>query len=412
MQTPEQAPEQAIAWLRTPDAIRQRCELIYAAALAGELEYFELREDRLDHATDYVLDTIRRNYPDLNIPYHSRWRHFSAGGRDRWAELAVRVDGLAEKARIGIELVIISVLLDAGAGSAWRYQEPDGRQILTRSEGLAVASFDWYRQGGLSARPEQAFRVDASTLQALKPNELAQAFQVSDSNPLLGLSGRLELCHRLGAVLIERPDIFGTDARLGNLFDYFRELAGGQKPLQAAQILGAVLEVFSPIWPSRITLGGQNLGDVWRHRLARSNDLTDGLVPFHKLSQWLSYSLVEPLQEAGIEITGLDQLTGLPEYRNGGLFIDLGAIRLKQADAEQREHPVDAELVVEWRALTVSLLDRLAARIRAQLNMGAARLPLAKVLEGGSWSAGRRIARERRPDGSPPLRIISDGTVF
>jgi len=37
---------------------------------------------------------------------------------------------------------------------------------------------------------------------------------------------------------------------------------------------------------------------------------------------------------------------------------------------------------------------------------------LARVLEGGTWAAGRRIARERRPDGAPPLAIESDGTVF
>jgi hypothetical protein len=39
-------------------------------------------------------------------------------------------------------------------------------------------------------------------------------------------------------------------------------------------------------------------------------------------------------------------------------------------------------------------------------------LPLAKILQGGTWAAGRKIARERRADGSPPLRVVSDGTVF
>ncbi len=111
-------------------------------------------------------------------------------------------------------------------------------------------------------------------------------------------------------------------------------------------------------------------------------------------------------------MTGLDDLTGLPEYRNGGLFVDLGVLRPKHDGVLARRHEVGSELVVEWRALTVALLDRLAARVRARLGLDQTALPLAKVLEGGTWSAGRRIARERRPDGGPPIHVVSDGTVF
>ncbi|HUI16237.1 MAG TPA: DUF1688 family protein, partial [Alphaproteobacteria bacterium] len=115
---------------------------------------------------------------------------------------------------------------------------------------------------------------------------------------------------------------------------------------------------------------------------------------------------------SGLRVTELDALTGLPEYRNGGLLVDLGALRPKHAGVLARPHPVDSELVVEWRALTVALLDRVAERVRASLGVDAAGFPLAKVLEGGTWSAGRRIARERRPDGAPPILVASDGTVF
>jgi hypothetical protein len=34
------------------------------------------------------------------------------------------------------------------------------------------------------------------------------------------------------------------------------------------------------------------------------------------------------------------------------------------------------------------------------------------VLEGGTWAAGRKLAREKRPDASPPIAVASDGTVF
>jgi len=111
-------------------------------------------------------------------------------------------------------------------------------------------------------------------------------------------------------------------------------------------------------------------------------------------------------------VTGLEDLTGLPEYRNGGLLVDLGVLRPKHDRVLGGRHEVSSELVVEWRALTVALLDRLARRVRERLGLDETALPLAKVLEGGTWSAGRRIARERRPDGGPPIHVVSDGTVF
>jgi hypothetical protein len=141
-------------------------------------------------------------------------------------------------------------------------------------------------------------------------------------------------------------------------------------------------------------------------------DATSGLMPLHKLSQWLAYSLIEPLQIAGIRVTDIDGLTGLAEYRNGGLFVDNGVLAFRDAEDAQREHEVASSLVVEWRALTVALLDRVADGLRRRLKLDATSLPLAKILEGGTWAAGRLLARERRADVSSPVKVISDGTVF
>ena len=182
--------------------------------------------------------------------------------------------------------------------------------------------------------------------------------------------------------------------------------------LPAAEILAAVIEVFSSVWPSRMMLGDVNLGDVGPHPAAGGTGPGAGLVPFHKLSQWLSYSLIEPLEEAGLQVVELDALTGLPEYRNGGLFLDTGVLEPKHADVTGGVHLPSAEVVVEWRALTVALLDRVASGVREILGLDRSSLPLARVLEGGTWRAGREVARERRPDGAPPIRIESDGTVF
>jgi hypothetical protein len=136
------------------------------------------------------------------------------------------------------------------------------------------------------------------------------------------------------------------------------------------------------------------------------------LVPIHKLSQWLAYSLIEPLQWSGIEVTDIDGLTGLAEYRNGGLFVDSGVLRLRNPEAAIHPNPVGSTLVVEWRALTVALLDQIAVLIRERRGLTIDDFPLACVLEGGTWAAGRRLARQKRPDGSPPIAVVSDGTVF
>jgi hypothetical protein len=249
-------------------------------------------------------------------------------------------------------------------------------------------------------------RSEASALSRLTEQALAQAFQASPSNPLVGLAGRAALLQRLGAAMMARPDIFGAPARLGNLYDALAARADNGR-IEAASVLQLLLQVLGPVWPGRIELDGVSLGDCWRHP-----GTEDGLVPFHKLTQWLTYSLLEPLEEAGLAVTGLDMLTGLPEYRNGGLLLDFGILTPRDPGFLQRQLAVDEPAVVEWRALTVMLLDRMADAVRAELGMTAADFPLARILEGGTWAAGRRIAAHLRPGGAPPVSIASDGTVF
>ena len=370
-------------------AVRQRCGLVFAAAERGALDHFALDLGRLDQAVDYVLETIQGNYPDLDIPYHARWRHFSVGGLDRWARLRAELPDPRARTRAAFDLVVTSVLLDAGAGPDWRYRDPATGRTFARSEGLAVASFDALAAGLFSADADWPWRADAEALEAFTAGRLADAFQASEDNPLDGLEGRAALLRGLGAALRARPDVFGDPPRLGALSDW---LAGRAEngALEAAAILESVLALLGPIWPGRLALGGVDLGDTWRHPAARAEDATDGLVPFHKLSQWLTYSLVEPLEDAGVRVAGLDRLTGLAEYRNGGLFVDLGVVAPRHDGVTGRAHPPESEIIVEWRALTVVLLDRLAERLRARLGLDAAALPLAKVLEGGTWAAQAR----------------------
>lgn len=425
----------AIAYLRTTAAIRERCDRLFNLACADQLKYFRCNLDKLDAVANYVIKVMYEEYPDLNIPFHSRWRHFEVGNIGRLSELEEKLARLTsiEKAQTKFDLAIVSVLLDAGAGAAWQYREPQTGLVFSRSEGLAVASFRMFCEGAFSSNPKRPLQADAEGLQQLTTEKLAQAFQVDEANPLLGLEGRVKLLQKLGQVLVSLPDFFGKENRRpGNLVNYliatsdsnFSSLTGGvggwglqqvtpiKQQLAATTVLSAVLAGLGNIWSGRLTIAGVNLGDVWLHPELVGTHPSDQYVPFHKLSQWLTYSLLEPLQELGLEITGLDEMTGLSEYRNGGLCLDLGLLEVKNIAILEECHLPGSEVIVEWRALTVSLLDRIAANIRQQLHQNSTELPLVKILQGGTWMAGRRIANQLRSGGVPPLQIESDGTIF
>jgi len=401
--------------LLSASAVRERAHEMLVAALENKLAHFTVDMESLGDAAQVVSELIRVNYPDGNVPFHARWRHFVVGARDLWGERAGQAAWAspAAKARAEFDLAITSVLLDAGAGPSWKYLDPGTEQVVARSEGLGVASLRMFEAGGFSSDPAEPLRADAARLMHLKAEEVADGFQSMAGNRLVGVEGRASLLASLGAAVAANPKVFAREdrARPGGLYDYLAAQAEGGR-LPAPRILEALLEHLGPIWPSRLTLGGVPLGDTWRHPAIKRDDATNGLVPIHKLSQWLAYSLIEPLEAAGIAVTDIDGLTGLAEYRNGGLFLDLGVIVPRDAGLAARVLAVDDEAVVEWRALTVALLDRVAKGVRAALGMDARCLPLAKVLEGGTWAAGRRIAGEKRPGGAPPLTIVSDGTVF
>jgi hypothetical protein len=401
--------------LLSAQAVRGRAQRMLSIGIDGKLPHFRVDLARLPAAVDLVIDVTRKNYPSLDVPFHSRWRHFVCNREDRWAALdrSTTWRDAAARGRAAFDLAIVSVLLDAGAGPQWHYRDAASGQSIDRSEGLALASLAMFAQGAFSSDPKQPLQADAKELKNLSIDALAAGFQVTQSNPLLGVEGRADLLRRLGQHVAAAPEIFGRSdiPRPGGLFDHFAALATGGE-ISAPTILAELLRHLGPIWPSRLTLGGVALGDCWRHPSLVTGDATNGLVPLHKLSQWLAYSLIEPLQWSGLVVTDIDGLTGLSEYRNGGLFIDAGVLQLREATDAARQHEVSSPLVVEWRALTVALLDRLAEEMRRRLDMDAKTLPLAKVLEGGSWAAGRVIARQKRSDGSPPLKIISDGTVF
>ena len=168
-----------------------------------------------------MLNATQRDFaPDYkSIPPHGRWQHFEVGGRPRIDQLLaswpIKIDA-QERCRRLIDLFLVSVLLDAGAGTKWSYKSKESGRIYKRSEGLAVASLEMFKSGMFSSDPTEPCQVDGTGLKKISVEQLAKGLQASESNPLAGLEGRAGLLMRLSDAL-NNQELFGVDARPGNM---------------------------------------------------------------------------------------------------------------------------------------------------------------------------------------------------
>lgn len=214
--------------------------------------------------------------------------------------------------------------------------------------------------------------------------------------------------------------------------DYLIKSAGPSSDELDVIVLWDTLQtLLIPIWPAnRTTVGGTPIGDAWPLDALRTTTPAgegqetspEHIQPFHKLTQWLTYSLMVPFQRIlSYRWVNADSLTALPEYRNGGLFVDLGVLSLKE-DALKRGQEASGgalplfdagdDVIVEWRAMTLVLIDNLYSRVLARMGSGV-HLTMAQLLEAGTWKSGREVAASRRPETkSSPILIKSDGTLF
>ena len=392
-----------------PQVIRDRANAMLADALEGKTN-FKVCRDKIPAAAKRVINVMASRYPEGDIPVHSRWGHFNTEKKNRESEFLSKISQMdqLEQARCEIDLIITSVLLDAGAGKTWSFLDPETEENIGRSEGLALASYHMFVQGGFSS--DSGLNAHAEKLMALTKSDLEQYFQVSESNKLEGVDGRVGLLNSLGTCILNNKKFFSTP-RPGALVDYLHQNSNDGE-IEAETILRTLLVSIGSIWPGRYSLGKQNLGDTWEYSPWKSKGELSSLVCFHKLSQWLTYSLMETLQRSGLKVTKLEKLTALAEYRNGGFLVDSGILELRSPDLQFEAHGPGSNLVIEWRSLTIALIEELASAIRKELGVDQIEMPLPKILEGGTWWAGRIIAKELRKNGAPPIEIISDGTVF
>ena len=258
--------------------------------------------------------TTRARYPDLNIPFHSRWRHFEAGGVDR-----SRLDAAGTAVhRAMIDLAVVSVLLDAGAGPDWHYDEAQSGQRFTRSEGLGVASWHAFSGGLFSSDPATPLRADAAGLRRLDLDRLADAFQVRPSESVGGLGRSGGGCCAGSATRWRRqPEVFGSDGRPGGLFDVVVAEASG--PSTASRhCCPHVLTSFASIWPSRNVIGDEPLGDCWRHAAVPGPGLTAGLGAVSQAVAVVDVLAARTLRWAGVQVADArctDRAARIPQRR-------------------------------------------------------------------------------------------------
>ncbi|CEP22277.1 unnamed protein product [Cyberlindnera jadinii] len=417
-------------------AVRQHTAPIFELALQNNLDYFDVDLSKVDDVVDFVTDVIDRDFKDKydTIPPHGRWGHLNAGGDLRVESLIElwRSQNVAE-IEIGkklIDLFVFSVLIDAGAGNEWRYIEKGTSKVFNRSEGLAIVSIDMFKNGELSDDPNDPYKVSASKLVSFEEPQLIKSFQITKANPLTGTEGRLQLLQNLGKALQSNNEIFGEDGRPGNLIEYLHKQSVDDS-FELPLLWNALMEGLTSIWPKgRTQVDGVSLGDAWPLSTTAKlgvTDFVDTIIPFHKLTQWLCYSLIVPLKDYGYKFNISKQTlqTGLPEYRNGGLIYDLKVIELKpehlkrglelskEIKSKTPEIPSftpDDGVIVEWRALTIGFLDYILPLVNKKLNYD---LSLPQLIEAGSWKSGREIAAQLRPETKgPPIDLYSDGTVF
>ncbi|KAI2785916.1 Protein urg3 [Penicillium oxalicum] len=414
-----------IEYLKGLDAVRERAHLVLGAAEKNQLLHFDYDASKMGDVADYVAGVISRDFgPDKydQIPPHGRWQHFDVGGVSRVSSLIQRWESQGwdqlEVTRRLIDLFFVAVLLDAGAGDVWKFQEPGECGPGVRKVGGDV----------------EVELVDGQALVALDVDTFKRHFQITEENPLVGAASRVELLQRVGSSLMKLPDYFGSQGRPGQLVDYLVRQAGPSKSLDFTMLWKILQETLLPAWPSnRTRIADIPIGDAWPLQVLSNlngskdtsthNNQTHHIAPFHKLTQWLAYSLTVPFMRVlDMQWKNLEKGTGLPEYRNGGLFVDLGVLKLKpqaldtglaSSRGNLPSFEATSDVIVEWRAMTVALLDKLHELISARFADQGVTLSMPQMLEAGSWKSGRELAAQYRPESkSSPILIDGDGTLF
>jgi hypothetical protein len=397
----------APAVLRSPATVRERCRRIAAAVEAGDSAHFTVDRRHLQDIAARVARVTRARHAQPPVPPASVWRRLEAGGQDRAALLEQRLGGRTSvgAVRSRVDLAVMAALVSACAVPQCRHVERGTEVVLHGSEAAAVACFHAFLDGSFSSDAGDRCRVDAKALLRLDAAALTRVLRPGPDDAWPAPERAAALLHRLGAALRDQPAVFTAEGLPGHLFDtltHHRHVHhlphANRHHLPPATYAHHVSLPHVVEWLLDV-LNGALPADVGTHRHAGD----DGRVPFLATAQWLALSLVEPLATAGVQANHGDALTALAGPRHGGLLLDGGVLLPRDDGYASRSYAAGDEWVVEWRALTVALMDDLLPLVRAQLGDDEA-FGLPQLME-GTRAAGREIAAEARADCGPPVRV-------
>jgi hypothetical protein len=313
--------------LLTPDAIRLSCKQIYDNALAGGTHFF-IDEHKFKACASLLNDNIDR----------STWDLLKVGGINRLALLNLKIAKLdtIEQARIKVDLILVSILFDVELESDWTYSE-DSLEF-NHSAGIFVACFHMFSGGHFSSLYKR--EVDAKALMGLCLLDIKGGFQVSQDNSLDDLEDRVNRLNVLGQVCSD--DKYFSMQRPGSILDYLISTLGNS--MTALDILSIIHTVFLPA-----LLGSRNIED----------QSLQAIIPLYQLAQKITYSLVLPLEECGIEIIGIDELTSSVELYHRQSLFESGVVGLRTQDDFDVLYRYNPDFVTEWKALATIILDKI-----------------------------------------------------
>ena len=284
-------------------AVRERCALVLRLGRDGRSPHFTLDarslagRRRLRRRGD--ARELSRSAHSLSQPLAAFFAPAAstAGQGSRSASPATTRSSARASA---VDLATVSVLLDAGAGDAWRYREAaTGLHLRALGGARGRQPRHVCAPADFPAMPTSRCGSTVAAWISLSARRWRATFRSTPDNPLVGLRARAALLRRLGARA--RSDGRTCSAARprgpGNIVDHLlgrrRRERRGAGACSTLLLDGVVADL------------AVRTGD--RRRPARrcrppsggrcADDATDGIVPFHKLSQWLTYSLIEPLED-------------------------------------------------------------------------------------------------------------------
>ncbi len=402
--------EIAARLLRTTEAVRDRCRQVLAWTRAGHSPWFEVDDAALESAAQQVAALTGPQRAGRDGPIANCWRRFSAGGVDRraWLERLLAAEPPDQRTHARIDLALVCETLGEAPDSHWSYTEAATGRVLTGREGLAVAAWHAFTAGLFSSDPQRPLQADAAGLRGVVAAPLGRVLQAGASFPPQDLHARALALRRLGEVLSEQPEVFGAAGRPSGLFDSVISPYGFAVPptadVRAHDILSQLLMTLSGLTPGGAQVGGVPLGDCWRHPAAQGPGASQGWLPLHAGMQTITGALLEPFEWAGVQVRDRSDLTAPADADHGNLLLDTQVLRLRDPRSAQTVWSRAEAIVIEWRALTVALLDELAPRVQRHLAAGDTRRGVAALLTGRLEPVARALAL-LRPKGRPVLRV-------